>query len=105
MSKQLWVSALLAMLLAACASKPIEEPKAPVAEASPAASQPAEPMMDKSADTSVASDADMSGKAMLDPRKDPNNILYTRSVFFDFNKDEVKAEYRPLVEAHAKYLV
>ncbi|MCE9634001.1 MAG: peptidoglycan-associated lipoprotein Pal, partial [Methylophilales bacterium] len=47
----------------------------------------------------------MSGKAMLDPRKDPNNILYTRSVFFDFNKDEVKAEYRPLVEAHAKYLV
>ncbi len=103
MSKQLWISALLAMLLAACASKPIEEPKAPVAEAS--SSQPAEPMMDNSADTSGAGDADMSGKAMLDPRKDPNNILYTRSVFFDYNKDEVKAEYRPLVEAHAKYLV
>lgn len=108
MSKQLWISALLAMLLAACASKPIEEPKAPVAEASPPAAQPAapeEPMMDKSADTSGAGDSDMSGKTMLDPRKDPNNILYSRSIFFDYNKDEVKAEYRPLVEAHAKYLV
>ena len=26
-------------------------------------------------------------------------------MFFDFDKDAVKAEYRPLVEAHAKYLV
>ncbi|HZQ72487.1 MAG TPA: peptidoglycan-associated lipoprotein Pal [Burkholderiales bacterium] len=36
--------------------------------------------------------------------KDPNNILSKRSVYFDFDKFEVKDEYRPLVEAHAKFL-
>ncbi len=36
--------------------------------------------------------------------KDPNNILSKRSVFYDFDKYDVKDEYKPLVEAHAKYL-
>jgi len=36
--------------------------------------------------------------------KDPNNILSKRSIYFDFDKFDVKAEYRPLVEAHAKFL-
>ena len=36
--------------------------------------------------------------------KDPNSILSKRQVFFDFDKFDVKDEYRPLVEAHAKYL-
>jgi peptidoglycan-associated lipoprotein len=36
--------------------------------------------------------------------KDPKNILSKRAVYFDFDKFEVKAEYRPLVEAHAKFL-
>jgi peptidoglycan-associated lipoprotein len=36
--------------------------------------------------------------------KDPSNILSKRQVFFDYDKFEVKDEYRPLIEAHAKYL-
>lgn len=40
----------------------------------------------------------------LSPLKDPNNILSKRSVYFDFDKYEVKAEYKQLVAAHAKYL-
>ena len=36
--------------------------------------------------------------------KDPNNILSKRSVYFDFDKFDVKPEYRSLVEAHAKFL-
>jgi peptidoglycan-associated lipoprotein len=36
--------------------------------------------------------------------KDPASILSKRSVYFDFDKFEVKDEYRPLVEAHAKFL-
>jgi peptidoglycan-associated lipoprotein len=43
-------------------------------------------------------------KMAVNPLKDPNNILSKRNIYFDFDKDEVKAEYRPLVEAHAKYL-
>jgi len=41
------------------------------------------------------------GDAML---KDPNNILSKRSVYFEYDKYEIKAEFKPLVEAHAKYL-
>ncbi len=36
--------------------------------------------------------------------KDPSNPLSRRQVFFDYDKFEVKDEYRPLIEAHAKYL-
>ncbi|QEL63746.1 outer membrane protein, porin-associated lipoprotein [Oryzomicrobium terrae] len=40
----------------------------------------------------------------LSPLKDPNNILSKRSVYFDYDKYEVKTEYKQLVAAHAKYL-
>jgi len=40
-----------------------------------------------------------------DPRRDPNNILSKRSVYFDYDSFVVKDEFRPLVEAHARYLV
>ncbi|MFN4063081.1 MAG: peptidoglycan-associated lipoprotein Pal, partial [Parazoarcus communis] len=36
---------------------------------------------------------------------DPNNILSKRSVFFDFDSFVIKAEAKPLVEAHARFLV
>ena len=38
------------------------------------------------------------------PLTDPNNILSRRSVFYDLDQYDVKDEYRPLVEAHAKFL-
>jgi peptidoglycan-associated lipoprotein len=50
---------------------------------------------------------DVTGKPSGSPfavLKDPNNILSKRSVYFDFDKFEVKEQYRPLVEAHAKFL-
>jgi len=36
--------------------------------------------------------------------KDPNNILSRRQIFFDYDKFDIKDQYRPLIEAHAKYL-
>ncbi|MEO5700914.1 MAG: peptidoglycan-associated lipoprotein Pal [Casimicrobiaceae bacterium] len=36
--------------------------------------------------------------------RDPNNILSKRSVYFDYDSDAVKDEYRSLIEAHARYL-
>ena len=36
--------------------------------------------------------------------KDPNNILSKRSVYYEFDKYDVKDEYKPMVEAHARYL-
>ncbi|HSA88309.1 MAG TPA: peptidoglycan-associated lipoprotein Pal [Burkholderiales bacterium] len=36
--------------------------------------------------------------------KDPSSILSRRQIFFDYDRFDVKDEYRPLIEAHAKYL-
>jgi peptidoglycan-associated lipoprotein len=39
-----------------------------------------------------------------DPLKDPGNVLSKRSIFFDFDSNLVKDEYKPVVAAHARYL-
>ena len=39
-----------------------------------------------------------------DPLNDPKGILAKRSVYFDFDSFIVKDEFKPVVEAHAKYL-
>jgi len=36
--------------------------------------------------------------------KDPNNILSKRVVFFDYDSFVVREEFKPLIEAHAKFL-
>ncbi len=36
--------------------------------------------------------------------RDPNNILSKRSIYFDFDEFVIKDKYRPMIEAHAKYL-
>ena len=40
-----------------------------------------------------------------DPRKDPASPLSKRSIFFDFDQYVVKDEHRPVLEAHAGYLL
>ena len=38
------------------------------------------------------------------PLRDPNNILSKRSVYFEFDSFTVADQYKPIVEAHARYL-
>ena len=40
-----------------------------------------------------------------DPRKNPASPLSTRNIFFDFDQYVVRDEYRPVLEAHAGYLL
>ena len=42
---------------------------------------------------------------MVDPLDDPKGILAKRSVYFDYDSYIVKDEFKPTVEAHAKYLI
>lgn len=103
MNKRLIGVIALAAFLAACSSKKVKEEPAPAVEdKSPTTqSQPVAPATsDESASTAAAGTSDGS----VNPLTDPNNILSKRSIYFDYDKDEVKAEFRPLVEAHAKYL-
>jgi peptidoglycan-associated lipoprotein len=46
------------------------------------------------------------GKAgAADPRKDPASPLSKRSIYFDYDSNVVKDDYRSVIEAHAAYLV
>jgi peptidoglycan-associated lipoprotein len=45
-----------------------------------------------------------SGQGGASELTNPNSILSKRSIYFDFDSFVVKDQYRPLVEAHARYL-
>jgi peptidoglycan-associated lipoprotein len=102
MNKRLLGSVLLAMFLVACSSKPMKDTNQPAVSDKSPATQPASP--DDSASTQGAGDSSTDGTSNMAALTDPNNILSKRSIYFDFDKDEIKPEYRPLVEAHAKFL-
>jgi peptidoglycan-associated lipoprotein len=38
------------------------------------------------------------------PLRDPSNILSKRSVFFDYDSNAVKDEYKGMVQAHSRYM-
>ncbi|MFH1602620.1 MAG: peptidoglycan-associated lipoprotein Pal [Pseudomonadota bacterium] len=98
MKKLLCIGGMLA-LLAGCASTPTEEPKAAVEERA-APSSVAVPQR-----PSVPTVTPAAPKGNVpDVLKDPKNILSKRSIYFDFDKYDVKAEHRPLLQAHARYL-
>ncbi len=96
------IAALVAALVGVgCKSTETQSP-APIEEkAPPAAGAPG------GAATSGATGSGVSGapaSGAVSPLKDPRNILSKRLVYFDFDSYVVKDEFRPLVEAHAKYL-
>ncbi len=94
--KKLFGFAFVVALLAGCASTPKEESKANVEERTPttATQQPA----------TTAKPVAPKAEQAPNPLKDPNNILSKRSVFYDYDKYDIKDEYRPLLQAHARYL-
>lgn len=102
-------SLALALILAACKSTPMVDKPAAVEDRSPAtAAKPAEAAPAAAAETAAVKEVVIDGNAASNsnnPLKDPNNILSKRQVYFDYDSDAVKAEYRPLIEAHAKYLL
>ena len=89
--KQLIIPALLAILITGCSSTPdADQSSAPV----------------ESRDNGIATvDANnLDGRNLPRELTDPKSILSKRSVYFDYDKYDVKAEYKDLVAAHAKFL-
>lgn len=110
MNKSLVTASIMALFLVACASKSLKEETPVKVEEKPVTKQvPQQPQIPEVKEEVKNNQADVTPvieqKTAVNPLKDPNNILSTRSVFFDYNSDEVKAEYRALVEAHANYLI
>jgi len=102
---RIFLTILALSLLAACASTETPKQQAPAAveDRGPAGTKPgatAQPV-----ETKPITGVDLTGRgAAAAALKDPNNILSKRSVFFDYDKYDIKDEYKPLIEAHAKYL-
>ena len=86
--------ALIAML-SACGSTPKKaEPAAPM-EAAPAVEQEEMP---------VVTPVEPAQGFMGNPLDDPDSLLSQRTVYFDFDKSDIKSEFRDLIAAHAEYL-
>ncbi len=108
LSKKLLITLAVSLVLVACKSTPMKP--AAVEDKSPTSATSTTTKTDGSGtDTSTIKeaqiDSNVSGDDKNNPLKDPNNILSQRNIYFDYDSDAVKAEYRPLVEAHAKYLL
>lgn len=104
MKKVLW-PVLVALALTACGTT-AQKPAA-VEDRSAVATAPGKPI--RGPETSGVDPNAVSGSALDnrsgDPRKDPTNALSKRSIFFDYDSYEVKDTYRPILEAHAAYLM
>jgi peptidoglycan-associated lipoprotein len=96
--------AAAALLVAACASTPLEEqPAAPVTDASAGAAD-AKPGAG-AADPRAVARVDAGSSKGIDPLNDPASPLSKRSIYFDFDSFVVKPEFQGVVEAHGKFLV
>ena len=96
--RNLLSAAFIAVVLAGCQSTPTQE-SAPVEDKSATATTPG------GASTGGTSSTGVSGTSgTSNPLRDPSNILSKRSVYFDFDSYVVRDEFKPLVEAHGRYL-
>ena len=100
--KKILFAAFLAAVLAGCQSTPTQ---APVEDKSGAADAAASSQQ-SGANTAGTNAGGVSGAntGAGNPLHDPNNILSKRSIYFEFDSFTVSDQYKPIVEAHAKYL-
>ena len=83
-----------ALLLNACSSVKLDQNKPPVEER--AATAPAAGSDPRAVSTVTT--------GSTDPLNDPQGVLAKRSIYFDLDSYTVRDEFRPLLEAHARYL-
>ena len=99
---RLLIGVLMAGMLAGCGTTPTKEQDG-------AAVEDRKPGM--VVDRPAVKPADTAGTKPLvtkpvtgDPLTDPGNILSRRSIFFDYDSNLIKDEFKPIVTAHARYL-
>ena len=98
--KKIVIAALVAAFLAGCqtpAPAPVEDKSGAAGTTSSSSSS--------GTSTAGTGTSGVTGQTSgYSPLKDPNNILFKRSVYFEFDSFTVAEQYKPIVEAHAKYL-
>ncbi len=98
--------AALAAVLSACSTVKLDEPPAVEDRAGksvPSTSSSSQTSTGTGTGTGDTSDANKNAKS-TDPLDDPASVLAKRSVYFDLDSYIVKDEFKPVIEAHGKYL-
>ena len=90
--KKLIIPAVLALLIAGCSSTP-DAPEGNGAQ-----------VENGKGDVATVTAGKVDSSKLPPELTDPKNILSKRSVYFDYDKYDVRAEYKDLVTAHAKFL-
>ena len=105
--KRLWIgilSSLFVAVLAACSTAPTKEQDGASVE-DRGKPVPADPSAGKPKPGPGATPKPLVDKPLAaNPLKDPANILSKRSIFFDYDSNVIKDEFKPVVTAHARYL-
>ena len=103
--------ALSILVLAGCASQPpLEQAPSGVEDRRPADTAAAQKPgaqtqpVDRAPIASVDLTKKPSASAGGGPLTNPDSILSRRSVFFDYDRFDVRDEFKPMMEAHAKWL-
>ena len=92
--KRLIIPTLLALLVAGCSSTPDSEQTG----------APVDSRGSNDGKIATVTAGNMDSRKLPPELTDPKSILSKRSIYFDYDKFEIKAEYKDLVAAHAKFL-
>ncbi|MEY4209366.1 MAG: hypothetical protein RLZZ20_2518 [Pseudomonadota bacterium] len=104
-NKLIAAAAALALLLSACSTVKLDE-SAPVEDrAGKNVPQVTAPITAGAVPSSSDSSSATSSDSQNDPLNDPNSVLAKRSIYFDLDSYVVKDEFKPVIDAHAQYLV
>lgn len=83
---------MMAAILAACAREVVEEPEP---------TEPPPPVERTPVETDRVDPRDYTDARNLD---NPDSLLNQRVIYFEFDRSNVRAQFRPVIEAHAEYL-
>jgi peptidoglycan-associated lipoprotein len=102
--RRIWIAAVFAAVLAGCASTPEEQDAAGVEDRKPGAKPPTIGAQSQPIRQPPVAGVDLTKPGARSILTDPSSPLSKRSIYFDYDRYDVKEEFRPLVELHARYL-
>ena len=95
------ICALCALLLTACQTTTTKDAGVPVEERNPSTDAGS---ATTTGTTGTGIGGTATGAGQRSPLRDPSSPLSKRIVYFDFDSYVVKDEFKPMIEAHGRYL-
>lgn len=94
---------VMVLLIAACGTRP---PRPGVTSGAPGGGQEFQATrQDSSAVGAYAGETQKALRFMADVLKDPANPLSKRVIYFDYDSNEIKPEFQPMLEVHGQFLL